>query len=182
MLFQPPVLSLAQMSPGPASDVPASEERLTKGQEIEQLRKRFLDAFKAKQFDAAEEALLRWIALDGRDFVPYYNMACTAAQQGNVDVGERMLQAAVIRGFGDRVKLVSDPDLEPLRSGETYKAILEGWDRIITAMERAGGVNPEAIAESMKYMITRLETALSEARAAERDLLAANAKPPTDET
>lgn len=132
-LFQPPVLSLAQMSPGPASDVPASEERLTKGQEIEQLRKRFLDAFKAKQFDAAEEALLRWIALDGRDFVPYYNMACTAAQQGNVDVGERMLQAAVIRGFGDRVKLVSDPDLEPLRSGETYKAILEGWDRIITA-------------------------------------------------
>lgn len=56
------------------------------------------------------------------------------------------------------------------------------WDRIITAMERAGGVNPEAIAESMKYMITRLETALSEARAAERDLLAANAKPPTDET
>ncbi len=83
--------------------------------------------------DAAQDALLKWIALDGRNFVPYYNLACVLAKQGRIPEAERMLESAVTRGFADRLKLETDPDLEPLRETQTYKAIIAGWEQIVSA-------------------------------------------------
>jgi hypothetical protein len=83
--------------------------------------------------DAAQDALLKWIAIDGRNFVPYYNLACVLARKGEIIQAERMLESAVTRGFTDRLKLTSDPDLAPLRETDTYKAIIAGWEQIVTA-------------------------------------------------
>lgn len=98
-----------------------------------EIEREFLAAYKRKEWAAAQEWLLQWIAMDGANFVPYYNMACVQAQRGEIATAERMLESAVTRGFADRVRLMTDPDLAPLRETETYHAIIEGWERIVSA-------------------------------------------------
>jgi hypothetical protein len=145
--------------PSPASDVPPSKDVRAHEEERRSHERAFLDAYIQKDWPAAEDALLKWIAVDGQNFVPYYNLACILGQQGRLEEAERMLRSAVTRGFADRVRLTTDPDLAPLRTSEEYHAIIDGWERIVSAqverrLERARQTYPE----SMGYTYERDET------------------------
>jgi hypothetical protein len=64
-----------------------------------------------------------------------YNLACAYAQSGRVDEATSALYRAVEAGFRDLSHLRRDPDLEPIRHTEIYKAILKAEQRV--AGERA---------------------------------------------
>ncbi|MBX3386928.1 MAG: PDZ domain-containing protein [Phycisphaeraceae bacterium] len=122
----------------PAEPGPGDQVTLDEASQIKRDAERaFLSAFKENDFASAEDALLRWLGVDPRNFVPWYNLACVLSLQGKVEQAERMLTKAVTVGFSDRHTLENDPHIEALRSTETYKAIVEGWDRIITAQVEA---------------------------------------------
>ncbi len=91
----------------------------------------FLKAMRRGDLDAAERALLAWTRDDGENFVPWYNLACVLSVRGKIEPAADALQQSVVKGFADFHTLTTDPDLRHLRGTETYKAIVEGWDRII---------------------------------------------------
>lgn len=125
----PPGQTDTDIEPGPGDEVSLDDAAKIKMR----AEKDFLAAFKAEDFPGAEDALLRWLGVDPQNFVPWYNMACVLSLQGKLAEAERMLTKAVTVGFADRHMLENDPHLSALRTTETYLAIIEGWDRIITA-------------------------------------------------
>ncbi len=118
----PPALPPAQ----PSSEGDAKPARTRAEHES-----RFLGAMRRGDLPAAEQSLRDWTASDGKNFVPWYNLACVLSIRGQMPEAESALQRAVVEGFSDLRLLMTDPDLRHLRTSETYLAIIEGWDRII---------------------------------------------------
>ena len=97
----------------------------------EQYESEFLRAMRRGDLAAAEESLRDWTQGDSANFVPWYNFACVLSTRGKLVEAEAALQRSVVEGFSDLRTLMTDPDLRHLRGTDTYRAILEGWDRII---------------------------------------------------
>lgn len=91
----------------------------------------FLKAMRRGDLEGAETALLAWTRDDADNFVPWYNLACVLSIRGKQEPAAEALQQSIVKGFADFHTLTTDPDLRHLRGTETYKAIVEGWDRII---------------------------------------------------
>jgi adenylate cyclase len=54
-----------------------------------------------------------------------YNAACNYSQLGSVDEALSTLEQAVDRGFGDKLWLEHDSDLDSLRDLPRYRSIVE---------------------------------------------------------
>ena len=64
------------------------------------------------------------IQLDPSNPDAYYNVACIYSRQGKVDEALKWLSDALGKGFHNQNLLMTDPDLENIRSTEFYKQIL----------------------------------------------------------
>ena len=125
--------AVAQQQP-PTSDTPAQVER-AQPENARRVREHyedeFLRAMRRGDLERAEQTLRDWTAAESQNFVPWYNLACILGHRGKIAEGEAALQRSVVEGFSDLRTLMTDPDLVPLRKTETYRAIIEGWDKII---------------------------------------------------
>jgi hypothetical protein len=97
-----------------------------------------LSIFRA--FDAGDHAraatlIEEYLERRPNDPTMLYNLACAYAQSGRVEQAASALYRAVENGFRDLRHLRRDPDLEPIRHTELYKAIIEAEQRV--AGERA---------------------------------------------
>ncbi len=103
----------------------------------------FTEAYNSKDYRKAEGILRKWLKADPENFVPYYNLACTLAQQGKLagddarNSAAEMLKQAIVHGFSSKHTLITDPDLAPLRATREYTAILDAWDEITAARVEA---------------------------------------------
>lgn len=109
-----------------APDAPAVRE-------ADRLEDSWLVAFRAGRFDDAAADLRRLCALEPASFVHPYNLACALALAGRPDEGGEALEHAVVLGFTDLHDLERDPHLDGLRAGASYRAIIDGWARILDA-------------------------------------------------
>ncbi|MCA9287736.1 MAG: hypothetical protein KDA05_04075, partial [Phycisphaerales bacterium] len=135
------------LAPAPARAQPATgldeqsaralQQRLERERQAQEAQQRAFDAIGRGQFDTARDALLEQIALDGGNFVPWYNLACVLAQQDDLDEAARRLIGAVERGFADKWQLERDPNLANLHEHETYRLIVGNWDQILDAAAQA---------------------------------------------
>jgi len=67
----------------------------------------------------------------------YYNAACASARLGKADMGYSYLLKAVHAGFLDADQLTQDSDLESLRKGERWQAVIDTLEREVKALERS---------------------------------------------
>jgi choline-sulfatase len=63
-------------------------------------------------------------ALRADSWIPWYNLACLRATQGDVDGAFRALDESKRRGLRDRELLQQDPDLTPLRGDPRFAAFM----------------------------------------------------------
>lgn len=111
----------------------ALRERLDRSTKADAAQERAFAAIAAGDLPAATIALREQIELTPSNFVPWYNLACTLAQQGIVDEAGEALVGAVERGFSDRWQLQRDPNLENIRNHEKYLLIVNNWGAILEA-------------------------------------------------
>ena len=78
-----------------------------------------------KDKERSLEFAARAIAADPDDPMLLYNAACNYSQLGSVDEALSTLEQAVDRGFGDKLWLEHDSDLDSLRDLPRYKSIVE---------------------------------------------------------
>jgi adenylate cyclase len=75
------------------------------------------------------ERALEWVdtALQSRENEPQflYNAACTVAQLGEQQRALDLLERAIDLGYGDRVWIEKDSDLDPIRDDPRFKALLQ---------------------------------------------------------
>lgn len=128
----PPMRAGGPPAAQPAAPAPATGDPAVKGDRTrEEHESAFLQAMRRGDLDAAELVLREWTDDDAQNFVPWYNLACVLSMRGKTAEAETSLQRSVVEGFSDLRVLMTDPDLRGLRGTETYRAIIEGWDRII---------------------------------------------------
>lgn len=121
------VLGLALGAPAQEGGPPDRQK------EVERLSREALEAYQRGDDESAERALRAQIALDPGDFVPYYNLACARARRGDPAEGLAFLTRSIEKGFVDRVQMEKDPALAPVRALPEFRAIAEGWPRILEA-------------------------------------------------
>ena len=64
-------------------------------------------------------------ALRADSWVPWYNLACLRATQGEVDAAFRALDESRKRGLRDQALLQQDPDLMPLRGDPRFASFTQ---------------------------------------------------------
>lgn len=67
-------------------------------------------------------------------FVPQYNIASMLSRLGRVDEALNALDAALNLGLDDLAHLRNDPDLEPIRDTDRFRAILDAWPERMEAL------------------------------------------------
>ena len=87
-------------------------------------------ALRARDFAKADELIALRIAGGERDPILLYNHACALAQLGRIEDAEKQLLESVKAGFTEFDHMESDADLDPLRDGEIYAAIMEARSRL----------------------------------------------------
>ncbi len=65
----------------------------------------------------------RLSALEPRNPLVFYNLACSYSLNGNLDRAAASLERALILGYRDFKWLARDPDLQPLRKHPLYSTI-----------------------------------------------------------
>jgi hypothetical protein len=88
------------------------------------------DALRARDFVRAEPLIAARIAATSPDPILLYNHACVLAQLGRPEEAEARLLESVEAGFDAFDIMREDADLEPIREGRVYKAILEAHRRV----------------------------------------------------
>lgn len=144
------ILAPGQAGPNPAQAQPedsqpalteevqrALAQRLERDQKAQQAQDRAFAAIASGDLPAASDALREQIRLTPGNFVPYYNLACTLAQQGILDEAGDTLIASVERGFSDKWQLERDPHLANLRGHDKYLLIVNNWSQILEAAAEA---------------------------------------------
>jgi hypothetical protein len=99
-------------------------------------------ALKARDFAKADELLARRIKSGDRDPVLLYNHACVLAQLGRLDEAEKQLLESVKAGFSEFDHMEGDADLDPIRDGRTYTAIMEARERLREQAPKGGPARP----------------------------------------
>lgn len=89
--------------------------------------------------DYAEAARLLRLEIEDKpsDAILRYNLACALSRLGEEDDAVESLLDAIARGFVDLHELERDPDLAPLHRHPTFRLILDGWARILSARAAA---------------------------------------------
>lgn len=98
------------------------------------LSHRWAKAITDQDWPAAERLLRQSLDIDPRDHIAHYNLAIALAAQGLTPDAEAALQRAVTLGFTDIAHIERDALLGPLRTSVTFRAILDGWDELQTAV------------------------------------------------
>jgi tetratricopeptide (TPR) repeat protein len=104
-------------------------EGATAGRILNRLRSVFgfymaRDMLAKGRYDQAAVALGVALAIDDRDPVARYNLACALARSGQPDAALDSLERAVELGFRDLEHIEADPDLESLRGAERYQELI----------------------------------------------------------
>lgn len=95
------------------------------------LAEQSLAAFRKRDYAQAERLLREQIALDDRNFVPHYNVACALALQNKPAPAVEALVNAVQRGFVDLRQLQADPSLSPIRGTPEFVALISNWPAVL---------------------------------------------------
>jgi len=66
----------------------------------------------------------------------FYNAACASTRLDRREVAYSYLQKAIEAGFLDESLLAKDPDLEPLRQGERWQAVMASVQKAVESVER----------------------------------------------
>jgi tetratricopeptide (TPR) repeat protein len=82
-------------------------------------------AFERRDYAAAESAWRRVTALDPADAIGAYNLACALARLGDDGGALEWLERSIRLGYADRAFMASDPDLDSLREGRSYRRFLD---------------------------------------------------------
>ncbi|MBC7835070.1 MAG: PDZ domain-containing protein [Phycisphaerales bacterium] len=132
---QPGTPPTPEEHPSPTSAAPPTDTITDKPRLVE----RTGDAFDRNDYPEAERLLRRLIKLDDDNFVPWYNLACAIAPQGEARLPEaqRALDGAIERGFSDLRQMTRDPYLRPLRDTARFKQIVAAWDSVLGARAEA---------------------------------------------
>lgn len=139
-------LACAVRAPQPEESAPetavdaAVRERRQRDEALQKARafgEQAMAAIKAGQLANAAELLGRQLELEPGSFVASYNLACVRAQLGDIAGAEASLRRAIENGFDDVRQLRRDPNLAAIREGETYKALIANWGRILDARRDA---------------------------------------------
>lgn len=101
------------------------------------LQSRAFAALNAGAYDEAIKALNEQAALQPRNHVVYYNLACANAGAGNRAEAITSLRRSIELGFIDRQQLTTDPDLEAIRAEPDFRAIVDNWSAIVKARAEA---------------------------------------------
>lgn len=99
-------------------------------------------ALKARDFVKADQLIARRIESGDRDPVLLYNHACVLAQLGRLEDAEKRLLESVKAGFTEFDAMEGDADLDPIREGRTYTAIMEARDRLVEKASKGGPARP----------------------------------------
>jgi SagB-type dehydrogenase family enzyme len=67
----------------------------------------------------------------------FYNAACAGARLGKIETAYSYLFKAIDTGFLDKATLASDADLESLRGGGTWRAVMDSIQRKMAFVEKA---------------------------------------------
>jgi hypothetical protein len=100
-------------------------------------------AVKANQNKKAEKLLLEAIKLTPHHAASHYNLACVRAREGNTGQALNDLERAIDLGLDRPELLRQDPDLEPLRGTERFRALLK-------RVERPAGKAPKSSEQEAK--------------------------------
>ena len=80
--------------------------------------------YRAGRYQAADTLYQELATRDQANPIHAYNAACASARLGHLEQGLQWLQQAVARGYADKDRLQSDPDLAPLRQRPAFAEIL----------------------------------------------------------
>jgi hypothetical protein len=96
----------------------------------DELERTIFAAFDAGDHARAATLIEQYLEHWPNDPTMLYNLACAYAQSGRVERATSALFQAVQHGFRDFGHLKRDPDLEPIRHTEIYRALLEAEQRV----------------------------------------------------
>ncbi|MCP4134064.1 MAG: hypothetical protein GY754_24040 [bacterium] len=65
------------------------------------------------------------VLLQENNPLPYYNLACASAVQGKKKQALQWLKKAVKKGYRDRYRVKTDPDLKGLQKTNEFKKIVK---------------------------------------------------------
>lgn len=99
-------------------------------------------ALRERDFAKADELIARRLAAGDRDPILLYNHACVLAQLGRLAEAEKQLLDSVKAGFSEFELMEADADLEPIRDGRTYTAIMEARERLAEKPAKGGPARP----------------------------------------
>lgn len=90
-----------------------------------------IKAFAKGDYQASAKALEQLIALDGNNFVHYYNLACVRSIENKPDQAMELVVQAIEHGFTDIHLLKNDPALVNIRNTDAYHNMIEHWSAIL---------------------------------------------------
>ncbi|MEY3143474.1 MAG: hypothetical protein RLY21_1967 [Planctomycetota bacterium] len=99
-------------------------------------------ALRERDFRKADDLIARRIASGDRDPILLYNHACVLAQLGRLEDAEKQLLESVKAGFSEFDLMEGDADLDPIREGRTYTAIMEARTRLAEKAPKGGPARP----------------------------------------
>ncbi|XVJ60380.1 MAG: PDZ domain-containing protein [Tepidisphaera sp.] len=88
-------------------------------------------AIAARDWPKAEALLQKQVELGQGRFVPYYNLACVKAVQGQKDAAVEWLLRAIERGFSDIRQIRRDSYLASIRQEPGFRAIVDNWPKFL---------------------------------------------------
>jgi hypothetical protein len=106
-----------------------------------------LEAMEHGDAAKAEEFLRKQLKLQPKNFVVYYNLACTRAAQNDPPGAMEFVNKAVEHGFCDLYQLRRDSVLNNIRNEPGYVKLVDNWDAVLLARRDA---NLEAARLSFK--------------------------------
>lgn len=125
LLFVIPSLVLAQEAPDPTP---------TGGQA---LSRQVAEAFQQQDYTRAQTLLKKQLETGPRDPFITYNLACAQSMGGDTRAAAETLIDAVAFGFSDFFHMERDPHLDPVRQEPSYRALRNGWPKVLNARGEA---------------------------------------------
>ena len=123
------LLMVAAVCPAAAAlqddDAPQADAAKERQARLAELSRAMRDCVAKEDWAGAAATCRELIELAPKHPVPQYNLACYLARQGKTDEALTALSAAIDKGFSDADHITTDPDLESLRTSETFAALIK---------------------------------------------------------
>lgn len=119
----------------PAANAQTASDPLPTGGQS--LTAQVAEAFEKKKFAHAIELLNRQMIERPKDPFVAYNLACAHSMSGTHAAAAETLIDAVAFGFSDLFHMARDPHLDPIRNEPSYKALENGWRKVLDARSDA---------------------------------------------